>query len=648
MLGAVFALIALHVLPRPASLTPMPCSGGSIPVPVTVDRGADPGGVEEIDERWNALGIGTLRNGTASGIRLRKDATLGGQAYRLRVDGMGVVIESGDAAGEFYGLTTLAQLPVRQGSQWRLPCVRISDSPALPWRILSDDVSRGPLPTMRYFKERIRTIAAFKMNGYSPYMEGVFASPGDSLPAPLDGITPAQLSELQRYAARFHVAFVPEQQTFAHMHQTLRVEKYAPAAEFPHGFLLSPNVPLTMQYLTRIVSEELKAVPHPPFFHIGADETATLGEGATTQYVAQHGGRSQVYADHINAMARLIAPSGARVMVWDDGIEADPSIMNRIPKNAVIVNWHYGSESTYVPYIERIASGGLQQMVAPGANNWNELFPDLNVAIPNERRFIDEGKAHGVFGLFQTVWHDDGETLFEASWYPVLYAATAAWERGDVDPQRFRADFPAAFFGVDDARYGDDVRDLADAGSLAGSGSNRRFWADPFDPFNASRMANADLVTLRLRAEAVEEHLRQARPPLHRNAAAVEFLAARRFDALGRRYQIAREVRSYYADALVHPADGVRDLFWCKYWFWEQRDSDEELAPLYERAWRYENRDSHLQSNLERFHLDAQQAIRRADRVDRATYEDFVPHHTLPPLDSLLDVRTSAAQDAKP
>ena len=93
-----------------------------------------------------------------------------------------------------------------------MPCVRIDDRPALRWRVLSDDVSRGPLPTMRYFEERIRTIAAFKMNGYSPYMEHVFLSPTDPLPAPLDGITPAQLHELAAYAARFHVALIPEQQ----------------------------------------------------------------------------------------------------------------------------------------------------------------------------------------------------------------------------------------------------------------------------------------------------------------------------------------------------------------------------------------------------------------------------------------------------
>ncbi len=133
-------------------------------------------------------------------------------------------IASRDAEGQFDALVTLAQLGVKPSSgAVAVPCVHIVDAPALRWRMLSDDVSRGPLPTMRYFKERIRTIAGFKYNGYSPYMEHVFVDPKHPLPAPLDGITPQQLHELALYAARYHVAFVPEQQTFAHMHETLQV-----------------------------------------------------------------------------------------------------------------------------------------------------------------------------------------------------------------------------------------------------------------------------------------------------------------------------------------------------------------------------------------------------------------------------------------
>ncbi|HUY40993.1 MAG TPA: glycoside hydrolase family 20 zincin-like fold domain-containing protein [Candidatus Dormibacteraeota bacterium] len=643
MIGALlfgsFA-VALHLLPRPSSVSVVPSC--SAPPPHAIAASFDAGARREIDERWSALGAGTLHVAREPDIVVRHDAALPAQAYRLWVGRSGAIIWSSGSDGAFYAAMTLAQLPERAARGWRVPCVRIDDRPALRWRVLSDDVSRGPLPTMRYFEERIRTIAAFKMNGYSPYMEHVFVSPTDPLPAPLDGITPAQLRALARYARIFHVALIPEQQTFAHMHNTLKIERYAGAAEFPHGFLLSPASARASAYLARIIRQELAAVPHPPFFHIGSDETATLGQGTTAAFVATHGGRSRVYADHVNAMARLIAPSGARVMLWDDGIENDPSIMRMIERKAVIVNWHYDAEPSFEKYIRLIASGGFAQMVAPGASNWNEIYPDIATAIANERRFIDEGKAAHVLGLFQTVWHDDGETLYEATWYPVLYAASAAWERRDSDPARFRRDFPAAFFGIDDPRYGDDVAELGDAltrlNAAHAGPSDALFWGDPFDRFLQDRLSHVDLRAVRLEVERAETHLLLHRPPLHANAAAVMFLAARRYDVLAREYQIGREVRDDYA------SPSFRSLLWSTYWMWELRDDFEELAPLYERAWRYESRPSHLASNLERYHLAAGRAIERADALARVTRENFLQHQPLPPLDDVIALPRGGTQ----
>ncbi len=427
------------------------------------------------------------------------------------------------------------------------------------------------------------------------------------------------------------------------MHNTLELERYAEAAELPHGFLLSPASPISIPYVTGLIRDELAAVQRPPFFHIGSDETSTLGAGASRALVQQRG-LTNVYAAHIVAMNEAIAPSGARLMVWDDGIERDPAILRLIPRNAVIVNWHYGDEPTFMPYISLISRAGFDQMVAPGARNWNEIYPDIHAALANESRFIGEGKAAAVLGLFQTVWHDDGESLFEATWYPVVYAAASAWEHKAVERARFQEDFPYAFFGSDDPQYGKDVENLADVEARVTAdpedSSDYLFWADPFDVSVALRMSHVDLRTVRLESEAVEQHLLQHVPPLHANAADVMFLAARRFDLLGRKFQAAQEVRDYYADALSHAGDRrgptVRDLYWCKYWFWELRDGFEGLAPIYARAWLYENRSSHLASNLERYHVAAQQNIVRADRIQRATIEDYVRQKHLPQLQDLI------------
>jgi hypothetical protein len=69
---------------------------------------------------------------------------------------------------------------------------------------------------------------------------------------------------------------------------------------------------------------------------------------------------------------------------------------------------------------------------------------------------------------------------------------------------------------------------------------------------------------------------------------------------------------------------------------WELRDSYEDLAPLYERAWKYESRTGHLASNLERYHLAAQHAITDADAIYRATYDGYVRNKTLPPFDTVI------------
>jgi hypothetical protein len=639
----LLAALTLHLLPRPQSVALQPCVfpiRRALRVSTTFDRAA----LEEIDGRWRALGIPSLvKSAETADVRVRH-ANLPAEAYRLttRADGT-VVISAGDSAGAFYGAMTLAQLPQRGNSGWSLPCVSITDAPALRWRVLSDDVSRGPLPNMRYFEERIRTIAAFKMNGYSPYMEHVFVSPHDPLPAPLDGITPAQLREIDAYARRFHVTFIPQQQSFAHMHNTLRYEEYASAAELPHGFLLSPASPISVPYVARVIKDELAAIGEdPPFFHIGSDETSVLGAGQSKALVAQRG-LAQVYSEHIRAMDDIVKPSGARIMLWDDGIENDPAIMQLIPRNAVVVNWHYGSEKTFMPYIKLIAGGGFEQMVDPGDSNWNQIFPSIQTALRAERTFIDEGKASHVLGLYESTWHDDGQSLFEATWYPVLYAGVSAWEQGIVDAARFQADFPYAFFGSSDARYGDDIAKLSEIqarmADMYDYSSDYLMWADPFDSRASQHMAGVDVSRVRSDAEGIEQHLLQSTPPLHANAARVMFLAAREYDFIGRKFQAAKEIANYYADAQAHAhqphSPSERDLYWVKYWFWELRDAYEELEPLYAAAWRYENRESHLASNLERYHLAAQRDIVRADAVYDATL-DYSAGKPLPPLSDII------------
>ncbi len=479
----------------------------------------DDGGFAIVRERWSALGIPApvvAARGASYEVSQRLDSALPAHAYRLRVGGTRIDVAGADAEAIFDGLATLAQLPERDAGGWHIACTTIGDRPALRWRIVMDDISRGPFPTMEYFKTRIRTLAALKINGYSPYMEAVFDDPAHPFVAFPERLTAAELHELAGYARRFHVALIPSQQTFAHMHEALKYETLAPLAELPHGYLLAESDPRTYEYLEPLLRAELAAAGPAPFFNLNADEPIDLGRGRTPRTAA-------VYAAHVNRVAAVVAKGGERPMIWDDAIQGDASILGLIDKRTVIATFHYGTEPSFARYIATVDRAGFDQLVAPGANDWNEIYADLDTAYANEARFLADAKAaHSahVLGMYETVWHDDGESLYEATWAPVAFAAATAWQDAPVDRAAWHRTFAQTFFGTSAAGFAADLDDLAairDALRTKPEDDppNYLFWADPFEPRIQARMQTLDLAGIRLRAERVLTHLARVHPALN-------------------------------------------------------------------------------------------------------------------------------------
>jgi hexosaminidase len=656
------ASAAPALVPAPYRIAPVACHAPlSLARPLRFPRTIDPGGFELLRERWKALGIPTPVVDSVSDVSVTSTIGITTYAqphrpdyafseYRLRVDRnvtirddyeTGIPTKAGSDEGQFDALMTLAQLPERRGTRWILPCVAIVDGARLRWRIVSDDVSRGPFPTMAYAKARIRTLASLKINGWSPYMEQVAADPRHPFVAWPNGWTAAQLRELTLYARRFHVELIPEQQTFAHMHETLKWEQLAPLAELPHGYLLAESDPATYAYLEPLMKSVEAAADSPPFVHLGADEPIDLGRGRTPR-------TPQVFADHVKHVASFL-PWFTRPMIWDDAIQQDHAILPLLPKSVVIVTFHYGAEKTFKPYIDTVANAGFDQMVAPGAANWNEIYPDLATSYANVGRFVGEAKAvtgpSRMLGMFMTVWHDDGETLYEATWPAVAYAAASAWQVKPVDDAAWHRTFARAFFGSDDVRYANDLDALAAIRPLIrttpSDPPDYLFWRDPFDPRVQARAKAIDLAGVRARAEGVMTHLWSAHPPLHPEAAAVMRLGALRYDQLARRLQIGKEARDYYDDARSHAilpgaSQVYRSLGVAKYLCWELRDALANIEPLYAAAWLHESTRPGLDHMLAHYRVAENDAQRCADRIDGVMREDYLRKATVPPWDEVM------------
>ncbi|PYS25925.1 MAG: glycoside hydrolase, partial [Acidobacteria bacterium] len=139
-------------------------------------------------------------------------STLNEEGYMIVVNADHVIVAGNTATGTFYGMQTLKQLVRGEGASAFIPAVQIIDWPTMRWRGVSDDISRGPVPTVEYIKRQIRTEAYLKMNMHSFYMEHTFASESHPLIGPEGGsLTPAEIKELVAYARNYHVELVPEQ-----------------------------------------------------------------------------------------------------------------------------------------------------------------------------------------------------------------------------------------------------------------------------------------------------------------------------------------------------------------------------------------------------------------------------------------------------
>lgn len=534
------------------------------------------------------------------------------EGYLLTVSGRQVVVAGKTVAGTFYGLQTLKQMVHGDGASASIPPINIADWPTMRWRAVSDDISRGPVPTVDYIKRQIRTEAFFKMNMHSFYMEHTFSSESQPLIGPTGGsLTAAEIRELVAYARRYHVELVPEQQTFGHLHKALRLEKYAELAETPYGDVLSPQQEGTYKLIAAWYKELNELFPGQ-FFHIGEDETFELGEGQSKE-AARARGVGAIYFEHLNRVRDVLKPYNRRLMFWGDIALHHPDLIGNIPKDMIVMNWQYGARDDFWSSIQPFKDAGLEQFVCPGAQNWNQVFPNLEAARKNIVNFARDGQKAGATGLMNTTWDDDGESLFEDTWYSIVLGAAASWQEGPVDLDKFDQSFDWAFFRNEGDQFVKAERSLGSAGTKIGGGGTTDdvFWRDPFTTQfqNQVRSSIERIRQMRLSVEDVAESLSRNEGRARRNPSAIAAMkfAAQRFDHLGRRMEVMQRFSEQYWDAYLNLGDRAKTRKLRAYTgaiYNNLREMAEELSILkegYRVQWLAENRPYWLDSVSARY-----------------------------------------------
>ncbi|MGH9640320.1 MAG: glycoside hydrolase family 20 zincin-like fold domain-containing protein, partial [Bryobacteraceae bacterium] len=202
----------------------------------------------KVTRKGSAFRISLLRADSHDGKKLldhagmKFDSAMHDEGYIILPSRRGLAVIGETAPGVFYGAQTVKQMVAGRGHSAMLERASIRDWPAMRYRGISDDLSRGPIPTLKIQEKIIRTLASYKMNLYSPYFENTLAYRSNPLPAlPGESISQADAKALVAYARPYHIMIVPEQESFGHLHKVLIYQEYAPLAETPLGTVLAPG-----------------------------------------------------------------------------------------------------------------------------------------------------------------------------------------------------------------------------------------------------------------------------------------------------------------------------------------------------------------------------------------------------------------------
>jgi hexosaminidase len=605
------------------------------------------------------------------------------EGYIIRTASSGLTVVGDTAEGVFYGAQTVKQLIEGDGKRAVLHTANIRDWPAMKYRGLDDDMSRGPITTLDFEKRMIRTIAAYKVNLYSPYFEHTQQYVSNPLMAPPGSITAEEAVQLVAYAKLYHITIIPEQEAFGHLHNSMTWEEYQPLVETPHGAVLAPGQAGSIALIKQMFTE-LVAIYPGPFLHIGADETVDLGLGQTKAEVDSRG-LAAVYLDFLQRIVTALKPLNRKILFWGDVAQDAPDLLKGLPQSfkdsTIAIAWVYNPEARgYDRFLTPFTKAGFETWVAPSVNNFRKVYPDNNLALANIQRFTADGQRLGSTGQLNTIWNDDGEGLFNQDWYGILFGAAAAWQKGESSIPAFQNSYAQVFHGDATGALNEAQKEMMLAHSVLrdqakeGDGTNSIFWLDPLsaDGLRIGAQVRPYVHELRLHAERALTLIAQARaaapgaapvsansaaynpaetypsaPTTLRETAAIDALelGARRMDFIGLKFQLADEIAEGYqrAYAMQNTKDRkqrmdvsreLSDINGVNGRIQDYINTYSLLRDLFEQAWYRSNRTYALRPTLEHYDYTIGIWEARSDKL-RSAQRQWSDTHTLPAASDL-------------
>ena len=374
-------------------------------------------------------------------LRIKQDDNiLNDEGYKLLILEEEIIISSKTPQGAFYGIIMLNDILKND----EIHLLEIGDYPDLKVRGAMIDISRNKVPKLDTLKDMVKMLAKLRYNHVELYVEG-FSYEYKSFKELLfekNYISLEDYLELEKFANKYFIDFVPNQNGFGHMADWLAIDKYKHLAECEEGFYIwgSHRAPTTLnpldneslELVTKMYNDMLPYTSSK-YFNMNFDEPYELGHGKSKE-AAEKSSIEDIYIDYFNKLAEVVKQHQKIPMLWGDVLIKHPDKISRLDKSAIFIDWGYNKGYDFEGHAKTLNENGIKYLLAPGTSTWSCITGRQIDMITTIKNSALAAKKYSGLGVLITDWGDCGHLQYLPVSYPgFIYGGLIGWGECEFD-----------------------------------------------------------------------------------------------------------------------------------------------------------------------------------------------------------------------
>ncbi|MBR4611420.1 MAG: family 20 glycosylhydrolase [Kiritimatiellae bacterium] len=284
------------------------------------------------------------------------------------------------------------------------------------------DCSRNAVKTVDYLKSYLDHIAILGYNMAMLYTEDTYQIKGEPFFGFMRGAyTPAEIREIDDYAASLGIELIPCIEALAHLEQIFKWGKYADIRD-RDGIILEGEEK-TYALIEKMIATWSSCV-RSRRIHLGMDEAHGLGTGAHEQRFGKQSA-FDIINRHLKRCCAICEKYGVKPMIWSDmyfrigsktnayyDLDSQPpkKVVKDIPKGLELVYWDYyhADQSFYEKFIDKHRAMGSEPLMGSGVWTWSLFWYSHHNTRVTVVPCLKACRAKKLKEVFFTMWGDRG------------------------------------------------------------------------------------------------------------------------------------------------------------------------------------------------------------------------------------------------